>query len=179
MPDHYDPRRYLDSESTSLQTANDSHLFETNPPMNAYVVRNGHFGWVEGSPAVLQKINVIIPAGKLTLIVGAVGSGKTTLLHALLGETVQIKGEVLCLPQGIAYCAQQPWLTNTTARKSIIGHSEEDPAWYDRVVEACALDQDFAELKCGDQTTIGSAGAALSGGQKQRMVSPAFTVMVS
>jgi ABC-type multidrug transport system fused ATPase/permease subunit len=168
--DHYDPRHYLDSESSSFE--NDSSLqTEIKAPVNAFVARNGHFGWVEGTPAVLRNVNVSIPAGKLTLIVGPVGSGKTTLLHALLGETVQIRGEVLCLRQAIAFCAQQPWLTNTTARKSIIGHSQEDPAWYERVVEACALHRDFAELEKGDQTAIGSSGAALSGGQKQRMVS--------
>ncbi|KAF4634157.1 hypothetical protein G7Y89_g3952 [Cudoniella acicularis] len=168
--DHYDPRRHLENNSASIEIPDNPDIQSRNKKqVNAFVVRNGDFGWVEGSPAVLQHVNVNIPAGKLTLVVGLVGSGKTTLLHALLGETVQIKGEVLCLRQSIAFCAQQPWLTNTTARKSIIGHSEEDSLWYERVIEACALDRDFLELEKGDQTIVGSAGAALSGGQKQRI----------
>lgn len=170
--DHYDPRHYFDNGSTSPTTSSVDSQFQTEakPPVNAFVVRNGHFGWVEGSDAVLRNVNVSVPTGRLTLLVGPVGCGKSTLLHALLGETVQVKGEVRCLRQAIAFCAQQPWLTNTTARKSIIAHSEEDPAWYERVVEACALNRDFAELEMGDQTSIGSGGAALSGGQKQRIV---------
>lgn len=167
--DHHDPRHCPDSKPSSSD--NDPSLqLEAKAPVNKFVVRNGHFGWVEGKSAVLRNVNATIPAGKLTLVVGPVGSGKTTLLHTLLGETVRIRGEVLHTRQAIAFCAQQPWLTNTTARKAIIGHSQEDLAWYDRVVKACALHRDFAEMGKGDQTVIGSSGAALSGGQKQRMV---------
>ena len=40
------------------------------------------------------------------------------------------------------------------------------------MIRACDLEKDFAQLENGDDTKVGSKGAALSGGQKQRVVSP-------
>ncbi|KND89223.1 ATP-binding cassette transporter abc1 [Tolypocladium ophioglossoides CBS 100239] len=41
--------------------------------------------------------------------------------------------------------------------------------WYRKVLWACALEEDLAQLEDGDQSLVGSAGTALSGGQKQRV----------
>ncbi|KND86291.1 ATP-binding cassette sub-family C member 9 [Tolypocladium ophioglossoides CBS 100239] len=41
--------------------------------------------------------------------------------------------------------------------------------WYRKVLWACALEEDVAQLENGDQSLVGSAGIALSGGQKQRV----------
>ena len=41
--------------------------------------------------------------------------------------------------------------------------------WYNQVVEACALMEDFVALSRGDQTDVGDKGAMLSGGQKARI----------
>ena len=38
-----------------------------------------------------------------------------------------------------------------------------------RVIQACALTEDLANLSNGDQTQIGEKGISLSGGQKQRV----------
>jgi ABC-type multidrug transport system fused ATPase/permease subunit len=55
---------------------------------------------------VLQNINVRIPKGHLTLIIGAVGSGKSSFLAGLLGEIKRTKGSVrLC--GSLGYCHQQ------------------------------------------------------------------------
>jgi len=116
---------YLSSRPDSKASSSDidsSLQLEVKAPVNTFVVRNGHFCWVEGKSAVLRNVNATILVGKLTLMVRLVGSGKTTLLHTLLGETVRLRREVLHTRQAIAFCAQQPWLTNTTARKAIVGH---------------------------------------------------------
>merc|ERR1719150_364637 len=42
-------------------------------------------------------------------------------------------------------------------------------AWYNQVVEACALTSDLKLLSNGDMTEIGERGVTLSGGQKQRV----------
>ncbi|RAK97248.1 P-loop containing nucleoside triphosphate hydrolase protein [Aspergillus ibericus CBS 121593] len=124
----------------------------------------------DGSPPVLQDINVQILPGQLHAIVGPTGSGKSTLLRALLGELNPTCGAVSKrVTGGTAYCAQKPWLMNGTIRSNIIGTGVCEPSWYQQVLFACDLDKDLAALPQGDQTPIGSAGVALSGGQKQRV----------
>ena len=140
-------------------------------PSGAYLVRDGHFAWTPDTPAVLRDLKIDIPAGKLTLVVGAVGSGKTSLLHALLGECIRVRGSITRPASSVAFCAQQPWLSNTAVRSAIVGHSDDDSAWYDVVVKACNLRPDIDSMSYGDETIVGSGGSTLSGGQKQRIVS--------
>src|SRR5690606_4801011 len=47
------------------------------------------------SPYVLKDINLFIPEGKITAIVGASGSGKTTLMKLLLKFYEPSQGEIL------------------------------------------------------------------------------------
>ena len=136
----------------------------------AFVVNGGAFAWKAGASPVLESINCSIPYGKLTILVGPVASGKSTLLHALLGEVVQVRGEVKHSSSSVAFCSQNPWLTNSTIRSTIIGTSEEDEDWYNTVLKACDLAEDVEGMPDGDNTVVGSAGTALSGGQKQRLV---------
>lgn len=46
------------------------------------------------SPKVLNNINLIIPKGKITAIVGTSGSGKTTLIKLLLGYYKPVEGTI-------------------------------------------------------------------------------------
>lgn len=46
-----------------------------------------------------------------------------------------------------------------------------DLIFYEKVVYACALKEDFKSFPNGNQSIIGSNGITLSGGQKQRVVS--------
>lgn len=66
----------------------------------------------------LEGINLQIPRGSLTAVVGKVGSGKSSLLQALLGEMRRTKGEVT-FSGSIAYCPQQSWIRNATLRVSL------------------------------------------------------------
>lgn len=76
----------------------------------------------------------------------------------------------LLLKQGtIAYIPQQAWIQNATLRDNILFGKPFDKVLYNRVIEACALTQDFQMLPAGDQTEIGEKGINLSGGQKQRV----------
>jgi len=63
---------------------------------------------------------------------------------------------------------------NATIRENILGMSPFNQAWYDKVVHACGLKKDFSHIPMGDQTVIGSKGAALSGGQQARVVCALF-----
>ncbi|GAA6070823.1 ATP-binding cassette sub-family C member 8, partial [Tachysurus ichikawai] len=54
---------------------------------------NGYFTWTQGCPT-LTNIDIKVPFGALTMIVGQVGCGKSSLLLAALGEMQKISGSV-------------------------------------------------------------------------------------
>ena len=137
---------------------------------DAVRVTNGSFGWDPQKPPLISAINVKIPRGKLTMIVGPVGCGKTTLLKAFLGEVPPLSGNVKhSFPGDIAYCDQSAFHMNGTVQGSVIAFSDFDERWYNTIVTACDLKEDFRQMHRGDQTQIGSKGIALSGGQSQRL----------
>jgi ATP-binding cassette subfamily C (CFTR/MRP) protein 1 len=147
-------------------------LSELNPlGSQAVVIENGLFGWdKDKSSGILQGINMIVPRGKITMVVGPVGCGKSTLLRAVLGELPVMGGTLQLSSLRIALCDQTAWHVNGTVQQSITGSSAYDLRWYSSVVRSCALDEDLRQLPQGDQTQIGSKGIALSGGQSQRIV---------
>ncbi|KAH8041665.1 hypothetical protein HPB51_017467 [Rhipicephalus microplus] len=67
---------------------------------------------------ILQDVNITVPTGKLTIIIGPVGSGKTTLLAGMLGELTPYKGSVHWAKyhQVIQACALQPDIDLLPAR---------------------------------------------------------------
>jgi len=137
----------------------------------AIVIESGYFGWdpVKQPSGTLQDIDMIVPRGKITMVVGPVGCGKSTLLKAVLGELPVMGGSLQVSSLRIALCDQTPWHVNGTVQESIIGAAVFDHRWYSSVVRSCALDEDLRQLPQGDQTEIGSKGIALSGGQSQRI----------
>lgn len=137
---------------------------------DALRVEDGNFGWDAGKEPLISSIQLHVPRGKLTMIVGRVGCGKSTLLKAMLGEVPALSGHIKhSFPGDISYCDQTPFQMNGTVRDSIIAFSTPDERWYNTVIEACALREDLRQLPLGDQTRIGSKGIALSGGQGQRV----------
>lgn len=131
-------------------------------------IQNGSFNWGDGEEATLKNINLEVPMGSLTAVVGSVGSGKSSLISALLGEMERESGTVNT-DGSIAYVAQQAWIQNATLQENILFCRPMDAQWYQQVVHACALRQDLEMLPAGDQTEIGEKGINLSGGQKQRI----------
>ena len=131
-------------------------------------VRHASFG-PNRSQILLKDIDLQVSTGSFTMIIGKVASGKTVLLQSLVGEMSLIAGEVDFPSSGVAYCAQSPWLRNVSLRENIIGESEFESQWYNKVCWACGLQTDFKEIKTGDKTLVGSRGITLSGGQKNRI----------
>ena len=133
---------------------------------------NASFRPSPDSDFTLRAIDLSIHSGSTTMIVGPVGSGKTTLLKAILGEVPCHEGTIQVNNTRMAYCAQTPWLQNCSIQQSICGPARDsviDIQWYEKVLRACALDQDIITFPQGDQSIIGSRGITLSGGQKQRV----------
>ncbi|XP_051808765.1 ATP-binding cassette sub-family C member 8 isoform X1 [Acanthochromis polyacanthus] len=154
----------------------------------------GYFTWTDGPPT-LSNVDIKIPFGKLTMIVGQVGCGKSSLLLAALGEMQRVSGTVTwnSLPNpehegdesptdrdaagdgdirkrgAVAYASQKPWMLNATVVENITFEMPMIKSRYKAVIEACSLQPDIDILPQGDQTEIGERGIILSGGQKQRI----------
>ncbi|XP_024127592.1 multidrug resistance-associated protein 1 isoform X3 [Oryzias melastigma] len=131
-------------------------------------IEDGVFSWSRSESPTLKRLNVRVPEGSLVAVVGHVGSGKSSLLSALLGEMDKMEGSV-AVKGSVAYVPQQAWIQNATLKNNIIFGQKRKESWYQRVVEACALQQDLDILPAGDETEIGEKGVNLSGGQKQRV----------
>ncbi|XP_044042038.1 ATP-binding cassette sub-family C member 9 isoform X7 [Siniperca chuatsi] len=150
----------------------------------AVKVSNGFFTW-GSNLSTLSDINIRIPTGQLTMIVGQVGCGKSSLLLAMLGEMQTIDGRVYWskLPDcemahegnisknrySVAYATQKSWLLNATVEENITFGSHFNKQRYKTVIDACSLQPDIDLLPFGDQTEIGERGINLSGGQRQRI----------
>ncbi|KAF3816273.1 hypothetical protein GH733_014446 [Mirounga leonina] len=137
----------------------------------AIKVTNGYFSWGSGL-ATLSNIDIRIPTGQLTMIVGQVGCGKSSLLLAILGEMQALEGKVHWSNRNrysVAYAAQKPWLLNATVEENITFGSPFNKQRYKAVTDACSLQPDIDLLPFGDQTEIGERGINLSGGQRQRI----------
>ncbi|PNY23537.1 ABC transporter [Tolypocladium capitatum] len=132
--------------------------------------RDASFAVGAGGAPILHDISLDITPSTLTIVTGKVGSGKSMLLLGLLGE-LHATGSVTTSENGAAYCSQSTWLVHGSIKQNILGHSGHgvDERWYQKVVQACALDMDFQQLTAGDQTSVGSKGLALSGGQRHRV----------
>ncbi|CAJ1057357.1 ATP-binding cassette sub-family C member 8 isoform X1 [Xyrichtys novacula] len=157
-------------------------------------ITSGYFTWTDGPPT-LSNVDIKIPFGKLTMIVGQVGCGKSSLLLAALGEMQRVSGTVAwnSLPNldhegdesptdrdtacdgevrkrgPVAYASQKPWLLNATLVENITFEMPMIKPRYKAVIDACSLQPDIDILPQGDQTEVGERGIILSGGQKQRI----------
>lgn len=174
-----DEKSSFGSTTTKLGPSSEVSLKEGGYPVtggDAITIQDGSFGWDPEKDPLLKNISVNIPRHKFTMLVGPVGCGKSTLLKAILGEVPSMGGSVQLASTKIAFCDQTAWHMNDTIQQSILGASDFDEKWYNTVVQACALDQDFQQLSSKDETIIGSKGIALSGGQSQRIVSFQLTV---
>ncbi|MGH9780787.1 MAG: ABC transporter ATP-binding protein, partial [Candidatus Acidiferrales bacterium] len=133
------------------------------------------------SEPVLRDINLHIPAGSTTAIVGPTGSGKTTLaaLIARLWEappdTIFIDGKPIrewplaTLRQAVGFVPQDAFLFSETMRENIAFGVED--ASLEAVEDASRIANiagDISDFPGRYETLVGERGITLSGGQKQR-----------
>lgn len=109
--------------------------------------------------------HLMITARQLVVVKGPVGSGKSSFCQAILGEMPRLAddassreragpSEFQCCGR-VAYAGQQAWIQSGRLRENILFGLPYEKEKYDRVVDACCLGQDFAELPEGDMTFIG------------------------
>ena len=131
---------------------------------------------------VLDGLDALFPAGKITAIVGESGAGKTTLARLLLGFIRPQAGQILVNGQNLAEIAPEAWwqalawvpqnprlFHGSIADNLRLGAPEADDATL-REAAARAKALDFIEALSGKfNADVGEAGGKLSGGQIQRL----------
>ena len=135
------------------------------------------------SPKVLKKINLEIPANKVTAIVGISGSGKTTLVKLLLGFYKLNKGEIRLGDINLDSYSPGQWRKRcgvvmqegyifSDSITNNIGIMDEMPTQrkIDRAVSMANIKEFIDALPLGYETKIGNDGHGLSTGQKQRIL---------
>lgn len=136
------------------------------------------------SQFVLNGINLHIPYGKTTAIVGSSGSGKTTLVKLLLGFYTPTKGDIrignyslksinlLSWRSRCGVILQDSYIFSDTIAKNIALGNDMDID-YDRLIysiEMSNLKQLIEKLPLKYETRIGADGHGLSKGQQQRVL---------
>ncbi|XP_022794841.1 multidrug resistance-associated protein 4-like [Stylophora pistillata] len=121
-----------------------------------------------GDEFILQDINFVAPSKSLTVITGPVGSGKSTLLSAIAGEISDTSGTIF-YRGNVIYLPQTAWVFSGTIKENILFGQPYEEFRYERIIDVCALKEDFQRLPDGDQTVVGEHGEVLSGGQQARV----------
>lgn len=163
-------------------------LPELSRPVGSRVMPKGsevrlcdvRFGY--GEKEVLHGINLCIPEGKVTALVGPSGSGKSTIakLVASLWDVgdggITLGGVDLRelstedYNRQVAYVSQDSFLFNTTVRENIrMGRPGASDAEVEQVARDSGCYDFIAELENGFDTVVGGSGAHLSGGERQRI----------
>jgi len=132
---------------------------------------------------VLKNVNLNIPQGKITAIVGMSGSGKTTLLKLLLrfykpqGGNIDIGGE------GLDSIGFKTWrsqcgvvmqdgfiFSDTIERNIAIADEHTDMAKLKHAIKVANIGDFINDLPLGIHTKIGAEGNGISQGQRQRIL---------
>ena len=131
----------------------------------------------------IDNVNIHIPKGKITAIVGASGSGKTTLTKMMLGYYEPLRGKLKIGGVDIEAINKKWWrrqcgvvmqegvvFSDTIARNIAADDNSIDKdrlLWAAKI--ACA-DEFIVKLPLHYNTLVGKGGVGLSQGQKQRIL---------
>ena len=146
-------------------------------------VKNVSFRYNPESDYVLKNINLHIPAGKITAIVGTSGSGKTTLIKLLLGFFEPSAGSIRVGASTLSGIRKRIWrrrcgavmqdgyIFSDTIANNIAESDETVNVSKLALSTEVANIQDFIhELPLKYNTMIGAQGNGVSQGQRQRLL---------
>jgi len=125
----------------------------------------------------IHDVSLQIPAGSVTVIVGATGSGRSTLLNLIAGLLPPQQGVMTWNDEPVTQLGapsvmtttQVPFLLSDTLRTNITLGRAVSADELARAVTLAQLDSDSAQLPQGLDTVVGPRGVRLSGGQRQRV----------
>lgn len=136
----------------------------------------------ESKKEILHGINLSLPSGSYTALVGPSGSGKSTIarLIASLWDTdsgsIEIGGvniKDLSLEEynrRVAYVSQDNFLFDLSVRENIrLGKPEATDKEVEEIARKSGCYDFIMSLEKGFDTIVGGSGAHLSGGERQRI----------
>jgi ATP-binding cassette, subfamily B, bacterial len=131
----------------------------------------------------LRDIDLVVPAGTPTAIVGETGAGKTTLGYlvarlydvddgAVLIDGHDVREPVLdSVSDAVGLVAQDTYLFHDTLAANLrFAAPDATDAGLDAAVRAARIDRVVASLPRGYDTVVGARGYRFSGGERQRLV---------
>ncbi len=140
------------------------------------------FRYSDKHPYLYRNLNLILPSGKLTVLMGPSGCGKSTLAKMLQGFYWPSDGSILLDGYDIRHLAanelranfgvvpQETRLFSGTLYENL--QLANPHASFEEIVHACKMAEIHAvieQLPQGYQTPVGENGIGLSGGQRQRI----------
>jgi ATP-binding cassette subfamily B protein len=140
------------------------------------------FGYHRDRP-VIHELDVSIPIGKTTALVGPSGSGKSSVFNLLCRFDNPDRGRILLgerdirtyalgeLRRRVAVVNQEPFLFSTTIAENIaMGNPNASFAELEAAAEAADVLEFVRKLPEQFQTCVGERGMSVSGGERQRIV---------
>ncbi|MCO6024458.1 peptidase domain-containing ABC transporter [Prevotella cerevisiae] len=131
----------------------------------------------------LDNVNIHIPQGKVTAIVGASGSGKTTLVRLMLGYYPVLGGHIMVGGTDINRLNKKWWrrqcgvvmqdgviFSESIARNIAVDDADIDKGRLLKAAEIACIKDYIMGLPLKFNTKIGRDGVGLSQGQKQRIL---------
>jgi ATP-binding cassette, subfamily B, bacterial MsbA len=163
-----------------------AELMDGTVPFNrlehAISLHEVEFAYGSHAGAVLHKVSLTFPKGKMTAIVGASGAGKSTLLDLIArfydpssgGIKVDEKDlrnfQIATWRQAIGMVSQETFLFNDTIGNNIrYGCLRATQADIEEAARRAYAHEFIANMPEQYQTKIGDRGVKLSGGQRQRL----------
>ncbi|WP_417057893.1 ABC transporter ATP-binding protein/permease [Enorma massiliensis] len=131
--------------------------------------------------AVLTNVNLAIPKGSFTAIVGESGCGKSTLASVLMGRNRTYTGSITiggtelsglgpsALMRQVTYVGHQSYLFRGTVRENLLAakpSATDEELW--RALETTQL-AGYLRSEQGLETRLTEQASNLSGGQRQRL----------
>ncbi|MCT4544710.1 MAG: ABC transporter ATP-binding protein/permease [Vallitalea sp.] len=142
---------------------------------------NVSFGYSEDKE-ILHNLDLSIPTGSVTALVGPSGSGKSTIAKLIAGFWDVSQGKITIggvdvkdipltqLYDEVAFVSQDNFLFDDTVMNNIrMGNTKATDEQVIAAATQAGCDEFIKELEHGYYTKVGSGGAHLSGGEKQRI----------
>jgi len=159
-------------------------LLQMMPASKTITLQNISFQYSgPASEKVLDDINLTIPEGKVTAIVGTSGSGKTTLIKLLLKFYKPQRGEIRTGNIHLNNISARIWrshcgsvmqdgyiFSDTIARNIAVGEENIDKRKLVQAVHIANIQSFIEGMPLAYNTKIGQEGIGLSQGQKQRLL---------